>query len=520
MSTRRIGLISLAFAVLATTPLPEAFAQQRILTAQSSDSDDWRRRQKRPRPERPERPRRPDIVGPMILLAPVILQGGDREVAPPRRVERPQARKPRQQAAKPAKPGKSAKSAKTAKTAKKNAPKRPAATKRAPVQAAATAAPHVAGEVLFTTNAPEATEAILKRHRLTRLESVDLDLTGTTIIRARVARGGSAARTLRALRAEKTIVSSELNHLFSLQAEPAMAAKGDLADVQYAPAKLRLAEAHAIAEGQSVLVAVIDSGIDGSHPELAGSLDPASPARTIGQHGTAIAAVIAAHQRLVSAAPKVRILGFDSFTGREGAAANGATLDILKSLDKAAKAGVRIVNLSFAGPEDTLLSAGLAAAEERGIVLIAAAGNGGPKAPPAYPAAHPAVIAITATDPADKIYKSANRGAYVALAAPGVDILTAAPKGEYTQLSGTSFAAAQVSGVAALLLERAPKLTPGGVRAVLTKTARDLGEPGRDDIFGAGLVDAAAAIGAVTATAASAMPASATPSSGRAASAR
>jgi hypothetical protein len=497
MSTRRIGLISLAFAVLATTPLPQAFAQQRILVAQSSTSeDDWRPRQKRPRPERPDRPdrpRRPDIVGPMILLAPAILQGGGREVAPPRHVKRPQPRKPRQQAAKPSKPSKPARNA---------APKKPPAPKRAPARAVATA-PHVAGEVLFTTSAPEATEAILKRHRLTRLDSVDLELTGTTIIRARLAKGASTTRTLRALRAEKTIVSSELNHLFTLQAEPDAPSQRDLASVQYAPAKLRLAEAHAVAEGQSILVAVIDSGIDGSHPELAGSLDPASPSRTIGSHGTAIAGVIAAHQRLVSAAPKVRILGFDSFVGQPGGSANGATLDILKSLDRAAKAGVRIVNLSFAGPEDTMLAAGLAAARERGMVLIAAAGNNGPKAAPAYPAAHPAVIAVTATDPADKIYKSANRGAYVALAAPGVDILTVAPKGEYIQLSGTSFAAAQVSGVAALLLERAPKLSPEAVRAALTGTARDLGTPGRDDVFGAGLVDAAAAIEAVTAATAS-----------------
>jgi hypothetical protein len=514
MTTRRIGLISLAFALLATTPLPQAFAQQRILVAQSradaaDTGDDWRRRQKRPRPERPDRPdrpRRPDIVGPVILLAPVILQGGDREVAPPRQVERPQRSKPRQQANKPAKSSKSAKNA---------APKKPVPAKRAPVQTAAATVPHVPGEVLFTTNAPEATEAILKRHRLTRLESVDLELTGTTIIRARVAKGTSAARTLRALRAEKAIVSSELNHLFALQAEPGDTAKRDLASVQYAPAKLRLAEAHAVTEGQSILVAVIDSGIDGGHPELAGSLDPASATRTIGEHGTAIAGVIAAHQRLVSAAPGVRILGFDSFVGQKGATANGATLDILKSLDKAAKAGARIVNLSFAGPEDQMLSAGLAAARDRGIVLIAAAGNNGPKAAPAYPAAHPAVIAVTATDPADAIYKSANRGGYVALAAPGVDILTAAPKGEYTQLSGTSFAAAQVSGVAALLLERAPELTPDALRAILTKTARDLGAPGRDDVFGAGLVDAAAAIAAVTATASAA-----TPSSGPVASAR
>lgn len=504
MSTRHFARIALAFALLATTPIPRVFAAERMLVAQSAaGEDDWRRRQKRPRPERPDQPRRPDRGQPVILLAPAIVYGlgnaggfGDREVAPPRDYERPAARKakPRTQASKPAKPAKSTRS-----TTRKKSPGRSAR----PVVAAA-AGPHVAGEILFATASPEATETILKRHRLTRLETVDLDLTGTTVVRARVAKGGNSERTLRALRSEKTILSSELNHLFALQAEPGESGKGDLASVQYAPAKLRLAEAHAVAEGQSILVAVIDSGIDGSHPELAGTLDPASPARTIGSHGTAIAGVIAAHQRLVSAAPKVRILAFDSFLSPDGSAARGSTLDILKSLDKAAGAGARIVNLSFAGPADALLSAGLAAAHGRGMVLVAAAGNGGPKAGPAFPAGHPAVIAVTATDPADAIYKSANRGGYIALAAPGVEILTTAANGTYEQVSGTSFAAAQVSGVAALLLECQPKLSPDAVRAVLTKTARDLGKPGRDDIFGAGLVDAAAAIHAVTEATASA----------------
>ncbi|BCP52657.1 hypothetical protein K32_12740 [Kaistia sp. 32K] len=502
MSTRQIGQIALAFAVLATAPMPTARAAERIVVAQSAGMDqgndeDWRRRQRQPRPERPDR------GAPVIWVAPAIVYGvgnvggfGDREVAPPADYERPAPRKtrPRTQASQPAKPAKAAKTASTKKTAK---PAQPA-------NGPAVAGSYVDGEVLFSTRSPEATETILKRHRLTRLETVDIDLTGTTIVRARVAKGASTQRTLRALRSEKSIVSSELNHLFALQGEPKNIAESDLASVQYAPAKLRLAEAHASAEGQSVLVAVIDSGIDGDHPELAGTLDPNSPARTVGPHGTAIAGVIAAHSRLVSAAPKVRILAFDSFSGPEGSLARGSTLDILKSLDRAASAGARIVNLSFAGPDDAMLSAGIEAAHAKGIVLVAAAGNGGPKASAAYPAAYSAVIAVTATDPADKVYAAANRGGYIALAAPGVDILTTAPKGDYTQLSGTSFAAAQVTGVAALLLERAPKLSPDGVRAILTETARDLGKPGRDDVFGAGLVDAAAALTAVSEATASA----------------
>ena len=500
MTTHRIGWIALAVTLLATTPHAQTFAAERFSVAQATSNDasndeDWRRRQKRP-----DRPSRTDR-GNILIFAPVILDAlPDREIAPPEQFERPEAR-PRQTAkTRTSKP----KSARQAVAKPRIAKAKSAAPKSRASIPAALAGTYVEGEVLFVAPSPELSDRALRRHRLTRLETTDLALTGTTIVRARVAKGRNALTTLRELRADKTLLSSELNHLYALQADSAGATSGDLASVQYAPAKMRLPEAHGVADGNTILVAVIDSGIDGSHPELAGTLDPASSTTTIGPHGTAIAGVIAAHQRLISASPKVRILAFDAFLGQQGSAARSSTLDILKSLDKAATAGARIVNLSFAGPEDRLLSSGLEAAGKRGMILIAAAGNDGPKAAPAYPAAHPAVIAVTATDPTDQIYADANRGAYIALAAPGVDILTTAPDANYSQFSGTSFAAAQVTGVAALLLERAPKLSPDRVRAILTETARDLGKPGRDDVFGAGLVDAAAALTAVSEATASA----------------
>jgi len=131
--------------------------------------------------------------------------------------------------------------------------------------------------------------------------------------------------------------------------------------------------------------------------------------------------------------------------------------------------------------------------------LIAAAGNAGPKSPPLYPAADANVIAVSATDAEDRLFPASNRGSFVAVAAPGVDIFLPAPDGKYQMTSGTSFAAAYVSGLAALMLERNPALKPDGVRAILTKTARDLGAPGRDDLFGAGEADAFAAVTATIA---------------------
>ena len=111
-------------------------------------------------------------------------------------------------------------------------------------------------------------------------------------------------------------------------------------------------------------------------------------------------------------------------------------------------------------------------------MLIAAAGNFGPKSPPQYPAADPNVIAVSATDADDQMFRASNIGPHVAVAAPGVDILLPAPDNDYQLISGTSFSAAYVSGVAALMLQRAPGLTPDGVRKIL-QDDRQGPRPGR-----------------------------------------
>jgi len=128
-------------------------------------------------------------------------------------------------------------------------------------------------------------------------------------------------------------------------------------------------------------------------------------------------------------------------------------------------------------------------AYDRGIVLVAAAGNAGAKSPPLFPGADPFVIAVTATDVADKLFTGANRGKYISVAAPGVDILVPAPENTYQFTTGTSVAAAEVSGIVALLLDRNPKLTSADVRRILQSSARRLGPGERDDNFGAGLID-------------------------------
>jgi subtilisin family serine protease len=206
----------------------------------------------------------------------------------------------------------------------------------------------------------------------------------------------------------------------------------------------------------------------------------------------------------MGAAPAARILAIRAF-GTTGVGSDATTVAIIKGLKYATDQKARVINMSFAGPTDPGLGRQLAAAKANGAVLVAAAGNFGPKSGPQYPAADPNVIAVSATDTNDQIFKASNIGPHIAVTAPGVDILLPAPDNDYQLTSGTSFSAAYVSGVAALILQRAPELKPDGVRKILEQTAKDLGPKGKDPEYGAGLVDAYQAILAAQPNAASAI---------------
>ena len=340
-------------------------------------------------------------------------------------------------------------------------------------------------------------DRLARRYGLARLQSQHSALTGGTIGLFRITDRRSVATASREFAAATGVRSVQPNFRYVLQDQNAALTEGDPA--QYALAKLRLPEAHTLAHGTHVTVAVIDSAIDATHPELAdtiaASFDALGGKAVAHAHGTGVAGAIVSHARLMGSAPAAKILAIRAF----GAPANGAestSFVVFKSLDYAVVHGAQIINMSFAGPRDALVARSTAAVAAKGIVMVAAAGNAGPKSAPLYPAADPEVIAVSATDAQDRLFSASNRGGYLAVAAPGVDIFLPAPDGQYQMASGTSFSAAYVSGVAALMLERNPALKPEEVRATLMKTARDLGAPGRDDLFGAGEADAYAAVAA------------------------
>jgi len=365
--------------------------------------------------------------------------------------------------------------------------------------------PFVADEIVtaFAPGAtPQAINALARRNNLIQLETQEFPLIGTSLYRWRIGGGRTVATVTRALGRDRIVANVQPNYLFTLQEETAPAAAQSAAP-QYVLDKLQVSEAQQLATGKNVVVAVIDSAIDTKLPELDGAIAKSFDALPgnggAHAHGTSIAGAIAAHGRLTGIAPGAQLLAVHAFDDTAGVA-RGTSYAIYKGLQWAADNGARVINMSFAGPADATLQRMLAAAYDKGIVLIAAAGNGGPKSGPLYPGADPDVIAVTATDKDDQLYPMANRGRYVAVAAPGVDIVALAPNDAVQFSTGTSIAAAHVSGIAALLLERKPALKPGDIRAVLISTVTRLGPPRPDSDFGAGLVSAYRAVTSIDRT--------------------
>ena len=363
----------------------------------------------------------------------------------------------------------------------------------------------VANEIVTEVPAsvtPQALESMARRYNLTRLESIDLPLIGSTVYRWRVSGRRSVADIIGTIEDQHAVIASaQPNYVFRLQedADKDSPRTGD-DGAQYALGKLQIDQAHRLATGKNVPIAVIDSEIDGEHPDLDGTamkrFDALGGEQKPHQHGTAMAGAIAAHGKLVGVAFGPQLLAARAFDDTPGEA-KGTSFAIYKSLQWAADNSARVVNMSFAGPIDPLLHRMLAAAYGKGIVLIAAAGNAGPNSAPLYPAADADVIAVTATDASDGLYKMANRGQFIAVAAPGVDVLALAPGESYQVTTGTSVAAAEVTGIVALLLELKPSLTPADIRTILMTSAKPIGTTGKNADFGAGLANAYRAVNAL-----------------------
>lgn len=251
--------------------------------------------------------------------------------------------------------------------------------------------------------------------------------------------------------------------------------------------------------GSGVTIAIIDSGVDSSHPDLAPQLVPGwnfydnniNTADVYG-HGTAVAGAAAAATNngmgVASVAGGARIMPL------RVSDSTGYTFwsTAAQAINYAADHGVRVANLSFVGPAaSSTIQTAASYLRSKGGVLFVSAGNSGTQDNTTPTSV---MTVVSATDTNDQIASFSTYGSFVTLAAPGNYILTTSQGGIYQYWWGTSFAAPIAAATAALILSRRPDLTPSQVDSTIASTATDLGAPGKDIYYGAGRINAAAAL--------------------------
>jgi subtilisin family serine protease len=261
----------------------------------------------------------------------------------------------------------------------------------------------------------------------------------------------------------------------------------------------------------NVVVAVVDSGVDATHPELANQLTPGYDAENsvplgygnhdLQGHGTSVAGVVSA---VTDNGSGLAALGWNTrvmpirIARADGSASASATV---RGIRYAADNGARIINLSLGSCVYIQAEAdAISHAQSKDVLVIASAGNDGPTAPPNYPAALPGVLAVGATGRDGVATFYSNTGSYVDVVAPGGtpgtssdEIPVLARGGGFRTIVGTSFSAPTVAAAAALVAAANPGLPAADIAGVLTETASDRGPSGFDEIYGHGALNAAAA---------------------------
>lgn len=329
---------------------------------------------------------------------------------------------------------------------------------------------------------------------LREVSSWPIAVLGVHCVVFEVPAGRSTAEMVARLRADRRVESAQSMQLFATRAQDA----GDpYLNLQYGMESTQVNEAHRWAQGVGVKVAMIDTGVDLRHPDLSGHVGPArdfvdgsSPEDWTDRHGTAVAGIIASAAGnglgIAGVAPRVELMAlracWPETPGSAAARCNSFTL--AKALAFAIDRRAQVVNLSLAGPPDPLLERLVAAALERGAIVVAARGEGPEQA---FPCDVPGVLAVRSPGP----LRDGEAAGTSDLAAPGVDVLTTVPGGAFDFVSGSSVAAAHVAGITALLLEKRPGLSPARVAELLAATSWTVAQPGGETAV---LVNACAAL--------------------------
>jgi subtilisin family serine protease len=281
-------------------------------------------------------------------------------------------------------------------------------------------------------------------------------------------------------------------------------------DKQWALASFPFSALWACSKGALITVGIVDSGVQGDHPDLAGRVlggasiqggvvTPNGGTKDVNGHGTHVAGIIGAGVNgvgIVGVAPEVTILPVRVLDSN----GVGANSDIGAGITWAADHGANVINISIGSNTNSVsVSSAVDYAVQRGVTVVAAAGNNHQQNPPdvpQYPAALDSTVAVAALSQSGGIAGYSTTGAYVDVAAPGSNIWSSVPPSTWGTKSGTSMASPHVAALIALILGSRGSVAPAAMLARLTSTATDAGPVGFDPMFGWGRIDPIAALDA------------------------
>ena len=356
---------------------------------------------------------------------------------------------------------------------------------------------YVDGELLLKFHrgvTQEEIDAILSKYRLEKDAATDLSRLG--YVKVRIRDGRNVPDVVKEIRKEHIIKVPEPNYI----ATPLTITDPLFSQQWYVPETRFDATWSMLKHTDTVAVAIIDTGVNGKHPDLKERVlkgyDFVNDKDDAGDdhgHGTFVAGIIAASANEIGIRglyDHARILPLKAIDNQ----GLGTYEDVARGMVYAADAGARIINLSIGGNAYSyLLQDAVDYALEKGCILVAAGGNDGIEQQ-IYPAAYPEVIGVSALSYDGQIWSGSNSGKHVDVAAPGVGILSTGPGEDYVYATGTSAAASMVSALAAMLVSERSDLSSSVIEQLILQAAKDLGEKGRDPIYGSGEIDAQRAL--------------------------
>jgi len=349
---------------------------------------------------------------------------------------------------------------------------------------------HVLDEIVVSLRGGESElEQLATDYGLTIRSFKIMAVLGGVVVRFGIPDGRPVALVRASLDRDPLVIKAVPNHIYQLNGD------GQKLD-RYSLKSSGVLKAHSLAQGRGVKLAIIDTAVDEEHPALVGAVVAKfnalkkTPLNDT-THGTAIALLAAgAKEPFMGAAPEATLFVARAFDKTKDDKTISSVFSVLDSLNWALEQDVDVVNMSFSGPKNELLGDALENLLALNMVLVAAAGNQGKGAPFSYPAAQKGVFAVTALDAKNRIYNQANQGPYIYVSAPGVDLLVPEKGQNISFKTGTSYGAALFSGICALALEGRGKIGLSKLKKSIEASVEDLGRPGRDHVFGYGLIKA------------------------------